>query len=329
VILESFKNTVFKIDSHREFEDHAWQLYQCQRKNNAVYREFCELLARPEPSSIPEIPFLPIEFFKSRRVLSTSDPIQHTFESSGTSDYNARSRHYITDLHTYEQSFNAGFDTFFGDPSNYVILALLPGYEERSNSSLIYMVNQLIQRSKHVTNGFYAERYREAAALAWEVHREGKRRPLIFGVSFALLDMAEQQISLPPSAVLIETGGMKGRRKELTRAELHKIISAGTGIEHIRSEYGMTELLSQGYSDERGNFQTPPWMQLLIRDPEDPLSPLPDGRTGGINAIDLANIHSCAFIATQDLGRKWSDGTVEVLGRFDYSDVRGCNLIMA
>ena len=327
--IESFKNTVFKIDSHRDFEDHAWILYEHQRKNNAAYREFCDLLGKPAPSSMQEIPHLPIEFFKSHKIRTDgSAPPQRVFESSGTTQFNARSKHFVTDLSTYETSFQRAFEQFFGHPKQFAILALLPGYEERGTSSLIYMVQHLIEQSGHPASGFYLNRYREAAAAAWKIYETEERTPLIFGVSFALLDAAEQSIDLPPNTIIVETGGMKGRRREITRDELHQTIRTGTGVQAVRSEYGMTELLSQAYSDTRGNFFTPPWLQLNIRDPEDPMSPLQDGRTGGINAIDLANVHSCAFIATQDLGRRNPDGSIQILGRFDYSDVRGCNLIV-
>lgn len=304
-------------------------LYEHQCKNNAAYREFCDLLGKPMPSSLQDIPYLPIEFFKSRDIRTDrSAAPQRVFESSGTTQFNARSKHFVTDLSIYETSFQRAFDQFFGNPKQFVILALLPGYEERGTSSLLYMVQHLIEESGHSSSGFYLNRYREVAERAWEIHETEARIPLIFGVSFALLDLADQKIGLPPKSIIVETGGMKGRRREITRDELHQSIRQGTGVREVRSEYGMTELLSQAYSDAHGNFHTPNWMKLLIRDPEDPLSPMTDGRTGGINAIDLANMHSCAFLATQDLGRKNPDGTIQILGRFDYSDVRGCNLIV-
>ena len=233
----------------------------------------------------------------------------------------------MTELKLYEQSFHKGFTHFYGDVSDYCILALLPSYLERSGSSLIYMVNDLIERSQHPESGFYLDEIEKLTKTLIRLDKEGKKI-LLIGVSFALLDLVENHSLKLNNTIIMETGGMKGRRKELIREELHDILKRGFGVEKIHSEYGMTELLSQAYSKGNGIFKTPPWMKLLIRDTEDPLSYLNDGKTGGINVIDLANINSCSFIATQDLGKNHENGLFEILGRFDNSDIRGCNLMV-
>jgi phenylacetate-coenzyme A ligase PaaK-like adenylate-forming protein len=248
------------------------------------------------------------------------------FSSSGTTG-NQNSRHYVKDISLYEESFFRSFEMFFGKPDDYIILALLPSYLEREGSSLIYMVDHLMQKSDHPENGFYLHEYEELSGKLQILKNQGKKVILI-GVSFALLDMAERHPLDFPDLVIIETGGMKGRRQELVREELHNRLKKAFSVDRICSEYGMTELLSQAYSMGEGLFMTPPWMKILIRDTNDPFTLIADGRTGGINVIDLANIHSCSFIATQDLGKMNKDGRFEVLGRFDNSDVRGCNLMV-
>jgi hypothetical protein len=252
--------------------------------------------------------------------------VQTVFSSSGTTGQ-ITSKHYIADIQLYEQSYTKGFHHFYGDVGQYCILALLPSYIERSGSSLIYMVNDLIEKSKHPQSGFYLNEIDSLIDTLTALDAKGKK-VLLIGVSFALLDLVEKYQLQLKNTIVMETGGMKGRRKELIRKELHEHLMKGFGVETIHSEYGMTELLSQAYSNGNGIFKTPPWMKFMIRDTEDPLSFLPFGKTGGINVIDLANINSCSFIATQDLGKKYEDESFEILGRFDHSDVRGCNLMV-
>ncbi len=322
------QNKVFNIQSEEDFKEVALDVFKHQFANNRVYRSFCDLLyIHPsDVTRIEEIPFLPIQFFKSKEVLSSKDPIQETFSSSGTTG-STTSKHFVTDLSWYEKSYLCGFEHFYGDISDYVVLALLPNYLERKGSSLIYMVDDLIKRSGHPESGFYLNNLSELATTLIDLEGKGKKT-LLIGVSFALLDLIEEyQFSLK-NTIVMETGGMKGRRKELIRAELHELLKKGFGVSEIHSEYGMTELLSQGYSNGNGIFDCPPWMKLLTRDTEDALSILPNGKSGGINVIDLANYNSCSFIATQDLGKVYHNGSFEIIGRFDNSDIRGCNLMV-
>lgn len=247
------------------------------------------------------------------------------FASSGTTGQ-ISSVHHVSDLRMYRKSFINGFKRFFGPIEDYTILALLPSYLERENSSLVYMVNQMIELSCFSESGFFLDNLEELSGLLEDLDKEG-RNVLLIGVSFALLDLIEKHKFKLKNTLVMETGGMKGMRKELVREELHQLLRAGFGVEHIQSEYGMTELLSQAYSKGQGLFRTPPWMKILVRDTEDPLSLIQNDSTGGVNVIDLANIHSCSFIATQDLGKTYDDGSFEILGRFDHSDIRGCNLL--
>ncbi len=303
------------------------EVFEHQFHNNPVYHHFCKLLKRT-PGHISEyhdIPFLPIEFFKSKEIISGSKNIEITFTSSGTSG-KATSRHHVSDLDIYKKSFDTAFRKFYGQPGDYTILALLPSYLERKGSSLIFMIDSLIQQSGKANSGFYLHNLDELADKLRELDAAGEKIILI-GVSFALLDLIEKHKFSLANTIVIETGGMKGRRKEMIREELHTKLRKGFGLNHIHSEYGMTELLSQAYSYGSGVFECPPWMEILIRDPEDALSLQPENKTGGINVIDLANINSCSFIATQDLG-KIKNKKVEILGRFDNSDVRGCNLLV-
>jgi hypothetical protein len=276
--------------------------------------------------SLTEIPFLPIQFFKSHAVLSTNEPIQQTFTSSGTTGIQT-SKHLVTDISWYEESYRLGFSEFYGNIEDYCVLALLPSYLEREGSSLIYMVEDLIQRSNHQDSGFYLHNYDELISKLIELDHLGQNVILI-GVTYALLDLIEQQNFQLKNTIIMETGGMKGKRKEMIREELHSLLCNGFGVAKIHSEYGMTELLSQAYSLGDGVFECPPWMQVFIRDTEDALTYVSEGKTGGINVIDLANINSCSFIATQDLGKKNPNHSFEVLGRFDHSDIRGCNLMV-
>jgi phenylacetate-coenzyme A ligase PaaK-like adenylate-forming protein len=319
---------IFSITTEDTFKTLALNVFKFQFENNPVYRSFCDLLYK-HPSDIKrieDIPFLPIQFFKSHEVLSSKDSIETTFSSSGTTG-SITSKHHVTDLNIYEQSFRKGFSEFYGNIEDYVILALLPSYLERQGSSLIYMVNDMIAQSKHPESGFYLDNNSELKDQLITLDSKGQK-VLLIGVSFALLDLVEAYQFQLKNTIVMETGGMIGRRKELVRAELHSILKEGFGVSNIHSEYGMTELLSQAYSKGNGRFECPSWMRILTRDPEDALTLQQSQKTGGINVIDLANINSCSFIATQDLGRVANDGSFEIIGRFDSSDIRGCNLMV-
>ncbi len=319
---------IFNIASEEEFLKMSLKVFKHQFENNPVYRSFCDLLYKhpSDVQSLEEIPFLPIQFFKSHKVVSSADEIQQVFSSSGTTG-SITSKHLVTDLSLYEQSYLNGFQHFYGAIEEYNVLALLPNYLEREGSSLIYMVDDLINRSRKQESGFYLNNLKALANKLKELDVKGEKI-LLIGVTFALLDLIEQEQFELKNTIVMETGGMKGRRKEIVRYELHKILSDGFGVDLVHSEYGMTELLSQGYSKGNGIFDCPPWMKVLTRDTDDALSVLDSERTGGINVIDLANYNSCSFIATQDLGKVHKDGTFEILGRFDHSDIRGCNLMV-
>ncbi len=319
---------IFNITTEQEFSNMALQIFKHQFENNKVYRSFCDLLYK-HPSDIKtveEIPFLPIQFFKTHDVLSSKEPIQTVFTSSGTTG-NSTSNHLVTNLNIYKQSFREGFKQFYGNIEDYVALALLPSYLEREDSSLIYMVKDLITKSKQKESGFYLNNLTELKNILISLNHQN-RKVLLIGVSFALLDLIDTYQFNLKNTIVMETGGMKGRRKELIRQELHHQLKKGFGVNVIHSEYGMTELLSQAYSKGNGIFNCPNWMRVLTRDTEDALTIQKYEKTGGINIIDLANINSCAFIATQDLGRVYKDGSFEILGRFDNSNIRGCNLMV-
>ena len=319
---------IFKITSESEFEDMTFQIFKHQFKNNRVYRSFCDLLYKnpSDINNIEDIPFLPIQFFKSHHVISSTEPIKQIFSSSGTTG-SITSTHHVTDLKVYESSFNKGFKQFYGNIEDYTILALLPSYLERKGSSLVYMVDHLIKASKKPKSGFYLNNLSDLKDTLIELDSKEKKVILI-GVSYALLDLIELHQFKLKNTIIMETGGMKGRRKELIKQELHSILKKGFGVDSIHSEYGMTELLSQAYSKGNGVFVCPKWMKILTRDTEDALTIQPFGKTGGINVIDLANINSCSFIATQDLGKVHPNNTFEIIGRFDNSDIRGCNLMV-
>jgi phenylacetate-coenzyme A ligase PaaK-like adenylate-forming protein len=319
---------IFAISSQKQFEKMALKVFRYQHENNLVYREFCDLMkVQPQKvKALQQIPFLPIQFFKSHSVVSNSDPVQNTFSSSGTTGITT-SNHLVTDTSIYEESYQKGFSQFYGNIENYVVLALLPSYLEREGSSLIYMVEDLIQLSNHPESGFYLHDHGALIQKLIELD-EGGQNVILIGVTFALLDLIEKHQFQLQNTIIMETGGMKGRRKEMIREELHQQLCAGFGVTAIHSEYGMTELLSQAYSLGEGVFECPSWIQILVRDTEDALTYIPQGKTGGINVIDLANINSCSFIATQDLGKKNPNNSFEVLGRFDNSDIRGCNLMV-
>lgn len=318
---------IFKIQTAQQFEDMALKIFKFQFENNAVYRSFCDLLYKhpADVKAISDIPFLPIQFFKSHEVLSSKKPVEKVFSSSGTTG-SITSKHLVTDLGLYEDSYSAGFTHFYNTIEDYVVLALLPSYLERDGSSLIYMVNDLIKKSNRPESGFYLNNLEDLAKTLEQLEAR-KQKTILIGVSFALLDLVEQFQFQLNHTIVMETGGMKGRRKEIIRQELHTILSAGFGISKIHSEYGMTELLSQAYSKGDGIFECPPWMKILTRDTEDALTLQQPNKTGGINIIDLANLNSCAFIATQDLGKVYTNGRFEIIGRFDNSDIRGCNLM--
>ncbi len=319
---------IFAIASKKEFEKITLKVFRFQYENNSVYQAFCEHLNKKpiNVKQISDIPFLPIQFFKSNTILSTTESPKIIFSSSGTTGM-ATSKHYVTDVSLYENSYNKAFAQFYGNIEDYCVLALLPSYLEREGSSLIYMVEDLISRSNHPKSGFYLHNLEALSQTILTLEQEGQNT-LLIGVTYALLDLIEHKKFDLKNTIIMETGGMKGKRKELIREELHEILSEGFGVSAIHSEYGMTELLSQAYSLGDGIFECPIWMDVMIRDTEDALSYVETGKTGGINVIDLANINSCSFIATQDLGKKYENKTFEVLGRFDNSDIRGCNLMV-
>ena len=306
----------------------ALKVFRYQYENNTVYKEFCDFLKveKQAVKTLPQIPFLPIQFLKTHDVVSSTNPIQETFTSSGTTGM-ITSKHLVTDISLYEQSYRLAFSEFYGNIEDYAVLALLPSYLERTGSSLIYMVKDLIELSNNEHSGFYLNNYDELITKLVELDNSGQNIILI-GVTYALLDLIEKQNFQLKNTIIMETGGMKGKRKEIIREELHNILCKGFGVKSIHSEYGMTELLSQAYSLGNGIFECPSWMQILIRDTEDALTYVEHGKTGGVNVIDLANINSCSFIATQDLGKKYPNNSFEILGRFDNSNIRGCNLMV-
>lgn len=320
---------ITSIQTTKEFHKMAMKIYRHQYEHNEVYQKFCMLVSKTPANvkHITEIPFLPIEFFKSKDILTTLDPVKTTFTSSGTTGI-ITSKHHVTDLSYYEASFRTAFSKFYGNIENYAVLALLPSYLERDGSSLIYMTKDFIEESNHPDSGFYLNNYEALAKKLTTLDNEGQN-VLLLGVTYALLDLIELQQFNLKNTIVMETGGMKGKRKEMIRTELHQILENGFGVDKIHSEYGMTELLSQAYSFGDGIFECPPWMDVLIRETDDPFSIVDFGKTGGLNIIDLANYNSCSFIATQDLGKKYDNFTFEVLGRFDNSDIRGCNLMVS
>jgi len=319
---------IFDISNAKTFAARALEIFNFQYKTVQVYRDFCQgLSVSPgEVDAVEKIPFLPVSFFKTHNVFSGEKNSQLIFESSGTTG-ELTSKHFVADESIYKNSFRKGFELAYGNISDYVILALLPSYLERNNSSLVYMVADWINQSQHPDSGFYLNEMDKLRDKLVALNSAGQKVILI-GVSFALLDLAERFPVQLRNTIVMETGGMKGRRKELVRAELHQILKDRLGVQAVHSEYGMTELLSQAYSQADGLFSCPPWMKVLVCDPEDPLTLIGHAKNGGINVIDLANVYSCSFIATQDLGKTYPDGRFEVLGRFDHADIRGCNLLV-
>lgn len=332
---EESKELIFQkikeIERH-DFASVALDVFRFQAAHCAVYRRYLSLLNIDIQSvrSIGQIPFLPIQFFKNHTVKTGEWTEAAVFTSSGTTG-SATSRHYVKDLDFYLENTVKGFRKFYGEPSDWLVLALLPSYLERSGSSLVCMAEHFIQRSKYDESGFFLKNTDELLGVLQKEKRRGlkeKSKVLLLGVSFALLDLAERQSIDVEGVVVMETGGMKGRRREMTRGELHGELTAGLGVKAIHSEYGMTELFSQAYSLGDGKFHPSPTMRALSREITDPLAPQAFGRTGVLNIIDLANLHTCSFIATDDLGRVGEDGTFEVLGRLDHTDIRGCNLLV-
>ena len=325
---------IFTISNQKQFEKLALKIFRFQYENNLVYKQFCDLrkVDVHKIKSLKQIPFLPIQFYKSHKVVSNTNEIQEIFTSSATTGA-ITSQHFVTDVSLYEQSYRQGFSQFYGNIEDYVILALLPSYLDRSGSSLIYMFSELIKLTNNADSGFYLNNQIELLQQL-EKLKNSDKQVLLIGVTFALLDLIDFAKSIKFSLheinnfFVMETGGMKGRRKEMIRKDLHLQLCEGFSVSSIHSEYGMTEMLSQAYSLGNGIFECTQQMQILIRDTEDALTCVDDGKTGGINVVDLANINSCSFIATQDLGKKYANGTFEILGRFDNSDIRGCNLMV-
>ena len=317
---------IFDIKNDAEFEMLALSIFDYQMESNSIYAPYAALILKGKaPNNIFEIPFLPISFFKTEQIICQGRAVEEVFLSSGTSG--DQSKHLVSDISLYRESYLKAFELFYGDITQYCILSLLPNYREREGSSLIYMVDDLISKSKHEQSGFYLNDYESLSMRLQKLEKEGQKT-ILFGVSYALLDLAEQFPQKLEHTIIIETGGIKGKRKEMLKEELHQNLKAAFSLDVIHSEYGMSELLSQSYSNGEGIFKSPPWKKVLIRDTNDPLSIIGDNKTGGINIIDLANIYSCPFIATQDLGKTFENGTFTVLGRFDNSDLRGCNLLL-
>ncbi|MFI5217963.1 MAG: acyl transferase [Bacteroidia bacterium] len=335
--ISNIKNEIFSVDF--DFEKVALEIFRFQAKGSAVYKNYIDALKiNPEKvNSINKIPFLPIQFFKSHKIITASQP-ETIFISSGTTG-SERSNHYVADTKFYEQSFLKCFELFYGNIEEYSLLALMPGPPGHpssdgigvaiTQSSLVFMTSELIRRTKNPLSGFYLNEFERLFDVI-EHFQKQKQKFILFGLTYALLDFA-QWLNSPLRGArghIIETGGMKGRRREAVREEVHKTLCEAFGVPEIHSEYGMTELLSQAYSKGKGIFKCPPWAKIFIRDVNDPAQLMENKKTGGINIIDLANIYSCSFIATQDLGKKYDDGSFEVLGRFDDSDLRGCNLMV-
>ncbi len=310
------------------FESTAIRVFKHQAEKIPIYKAFVEQLGiRPlDVKRVNQIPFLPISFFKTHRLAANDTKEAIVFTSSGTTGKQT-SKHFVSDLSIYKTSYNKGFEYFYGNITDYCILALLPSYLEREGSSLIYMAEDLIKQSKHPKNGFYLHNIDELIATLKTLESQ-KQKSILLGVSYALLDLIEQEKLHLEHTIIMETGGMKGRRKEMIKEEFYTLLQKGFGVHSIHSEYGMTELLSQAYSQGAGQYFCPPWMRVLIRDVNDPFCTMDIGKSGGINVIDLANINSCSFIATQDLGKINSNGSFSILGRFDHSDTRGCNLMV-
>ena len=319
------QDKIFTIQNEEEFEAIALELFNYQIAYNKTYATYAKALLNAKiPRNIYEIPFLPISFFKTEQIICQEKPVEKIFLSSGTTG--SQSKHLISDLSIYQNSYLKSFELFYGNITQYCILSLLPNYREQENSSLIYMVDDLIYKSKHPHSGFYLNDYQKLSETLDFLEKK-EQKTILFGVSYALLDLAKNFPKKLKYTTIIETGGTKGKRKEIIKEELHKKLSSAFCLKKIHSEYGMTELLSQSYSLGDGIFKSPAWKKVLIRDINDPLSIIEDNKTGGVNIIDLANIYSCPFIATEDLGKTFANETFKILGRFDNTDARGCNLL--
>jgi phenylacetate-coenzyme A ligase PaaK-like adenylate-forming protein len=323
--MNSFFEKIFTIDTEQKFDQVALEVFDYQFKHVPVYREYVSWLNRTTPKSYLEIPHLPISFFKTHSVRNESMETKKVFKSSGTGNQ-IRSNHFVADLAIYERSFMQTYVQFFGKLENQIIFALLPNYVSQGDSSLIYMVNHLISKTNNSLSGYYMNDSNHLIEAIQQARKQEKEL-VLFGVSYALLDLAEQNIDLY-DVKIIETGGMKGRRQELTKYELHTALKKGLNVNTIFSEYGMCELLSQAYSEKEEVFSLPPWMRFSLREVNDPFQASRENKTGGVNIIDLANIYSCSFLETHDLGRN-IDGKLRLMGRFDHSDVRGCNLLLS
>ncbi len=326
--MPSLQDKIFSIDN-AGFENLALEVFRQQYQQLEIYRAFCDSLKRSpgRVKGLADIPFLPVDFFKNYRIITADKEASVIFESSGTTG-TIPSRHYVADTGLYERSFLLAFEQFYGRYGEYAILALLPSYLERGNSSLVYMADKLIRLSGKEQSGFFLDEFDKLSQVLAELKAK-KQKTILLGVTYALLDFAETHPIHFPELIIMETGGMKGRREELTRVEVHQKLQQAFGVAMVHSEYGMTELLSQGYSKGKGVFYTPSWMKILMRDIYDPLLLVENGTVGGINIIDLANLYSCSFIATADLGRVNQDGSFEILGRIDNAEIRGCNLMVA
>lgn len=325
--MEALVREVFNISSEKDFTQITLDVFRYQAAYNHLYSRWIRELGidYKRVKAITEIPFLPISLFRNHRLLTGIHEAEKVFVSSGTTGMK-RSNHYVADLSIYKKSFTTCFRKFYGEISDYDILALLPSYLEQKGSSLVYMINELIKLSGSEKSGFFLYDY-ESLLNRIKLLKDEGRKILLLGVSFALLDLAEYSNISMKNHIIMETGGMKGKRKEMTREELHSKLKESFELDIIHSEYGMTELLSQAYSRGEGIFDTPPWMRVLIRDPHDPFTFYGYGRTGGVNIIDLANVYSCSFIETSDLGISHPGGRFEIIGRFDNSDIRGCSLL--
>lgn len=327
-LMDYIENDIFEISGTDEFNHIALKIFKYQSYHNPIYKKYIHQLGiNPDDmKNYREIPFLPIEFFKNHKIICDDSKVEVVFKSSGTSG-KSRSEHHVKKLALYHKSLLTCFSGFYGNQNDLCILALLPSYLEREDSSLVYMVKKLMGHYTHPDNGFFLHELQNLKDLLVKLEM-GKQKTLLIGVSFALLEFAEKYSMNLHNTVIMETGGMKGQRKEITREELHGFLKKRLGVKSVHSEYGMTELLSQAYAKEEGNFQTPSWMKVLIRDMYDPFEWLSENRSGGINIIDLANVYSCSFIETNDIGKLNPDGSFEVLGRMDSADIRGCNLLL-
>jgi len=323
--MQGLVDRIFTIQTEEDFNQCALEVFRFQKEHVPVYRTFLELINRPEPKHYSEIPHLPIAFFKTHEIIADNHTVQQVFKSSGTTGM-VRSMHAVADVSIYERSFVPTYEQFLGKLEDQLIFALLPNYVSQGESSLVYMVDKLIEGTKNSLSGYYLESPENLLDAISEGRKTGKKL-VLFGVSYALLDLAELKPDLH-DVIIIETGGMKGKRKEMTKEEMHRELIAGFGCEYIASEYGMCELLSQAYSDKNGLFELPAWMKVSLREVNDPFELLKQDKTGGVNVIDLANVYSCSFIETQDLGRM-EEGKLRLMGRFDHSDIRGCNLLVA